>query len=355
MPADSSPKKILIVKLSAIGDVVLSTPVAEALRRDFPDARIDWLVGRAASPLVEHNPYVDRIHAIDEHIFWRKRLVALASLFRMLRRERYDAAYILHWSPWFHLFFWLLGVPFRAGFARDGRSFKLTRARPYVEADAQRHDAAQYLSLVSDGARPERPRLFFSAEESGALDRLLRGRGADDLKRSVAIAPGGGNNPKLFMPQKRWPARYFSELVRRLLVDSYTASIFVVGDADERALLEATIVDARVMIMAGTLSLRQTALLIQRCGLFVGNDSGLTHVAAAVDVPTVAFFGPTSPAGKTPFWSPQSTLYAEEPCSPCYRYGYAPPCPYALRCLETISPDQAMAAIQKLREELAHA
>jgi heptosyltransferase II len=356
------PLKVLIVKLSAIGDVTLSTPVAEALRRQYPGAEIHWLVGEKAAPLLQNNPHVDRLILINENIFWRKKFLALSELFFQLKFERYQKVYILHWSSWFHLFFRLMGIPERIGFARDGRSMGLTQSFPYVEASETAHDVTQYLRLASPTVSFIKPSLFFTEDEISTLENSVKQWMPAGVCRSpgeggwIAIAPGGGNNPKLFMPQKRWPAERFVALIRLLFKDDPGLRIFLLGDDSESDLLGSEFAkDSRVVQLAGRLSLRQTALLLQQCRLFIGNDSGLLHLAGALDIPSISFFGPTSPAGKTPFWTKHAVLYTKEPCSPCYKYGEAPPCPYSLKCLYNISAESALEAARRLRSVSSHA
>lgn len=343
--------KFLVVKLAAIGDAVLSLAALDALREEHPGAQITALMGHACAPVAEHHPALDRLWRIDETIFWKKRPVALLKLAWALRKERFDRVFILHWSPLFHHYFKWIGIPDRWGFAREGKASALTRQVPYVEASPAVHDVAQYLSAVSRNysacAIPARaPHIHLIADET-AWASAARGR----EKLTVAIAPGGGNNPKLFMPQKRWLTQRFIELGERLIRDQQ-AQLFVLGDASEKALLAplASRLPERVKVFAGQASLRQTAALIKASQLFIGNDSGLLHVSGAVGTPSLSFFGPTSPLGKLPVWLSHQVLYTQEACSPCYKHGFAPPCPYELKCMTHISTDAAYQAVLRLLE-----
>lgn len=348
-------QNVLIVKLAAIGDVVLSTPAIAAVRRRHPEARISCLIGNAAAPLLERNPHMDCLLRIDERIFWRKRLRPLMKLFQCLKSEPFDTVYILHWSPWFHFYFWLMGIPQRVGFARGGRSFRLTRAVPYREGDASAHDIDQYLRLVDGADAPgsagqDPPCLFLNTQEIQETREWLATRGLSPTTAFISVALGGGNNPKLFMPQKRWPVEHYARLLEALLAQENMTAVLV-GDHTEAGLLDRVAPPAlrkRLVEAAGELTLRQTAAVIQRSKLFIGNDSGLLHVAGAVGTPSLSFFGPTSPGGKTPVWAPHQFFYTAEPCSPCYQYGNAPPCPYRLKCLWNITPAQALDAARRL-------
>lgn len=350
-----SGKNVLAMKLAAIGDVAMTLPALTALKQADPGARVTLLIGQSAAPLADNNPAIDERIVVDENIFWRKKYAPLMRLFFQLKRRNFDAVYIMHWSRWFHVFFWLMGIPERIGFNREGLSFRLTRALPYMEGSADIHETQQYLRLVderygSTNPTANPPHLFFSATEMGNMDDLIARMGFPKDLSWIAMAPGGGHNAKLFMPQKRWPAANYAELTKRL-VNEEGAYVILLGDASEKDLLNSWLdqipADHRCNL-AGELSLRQTALLIQKCRLFIGNDSGLMHLAGTVGTPSLSFFGPTSPNGKLPVWTTYKYLYTHESCSPCYKYGQAPPCPYDLKCMHHISVDQAFAATHDL-------
>lgn len=344
--------KVLVVKLAAIGDVVLSLAALDAIRDEDPGVDLTLLVGNVCAPVAEQHPAIRRHWVIDENIFWKKRLLSLIKLAWQVRSERFDRVYILHWSPLFNYFFQAAGIRERWGFARDGDSRALTRQVPYREGDPNAHDVAQYLHAVSDrypvSGRPARlPRIYFTTDEERAAGARI-----GQATLPIAIAPGGGNNPKLFMPQKRWLTQGFTVLASRL-IQQHGATLFIAGDRTERGLLEplATRFPDRVHLMAGKLSLRETVAVIQHCKLFIGNDSGLLHVSGAVGTPSVSFFGPTSPHGKLPVWLAHEVLYTQETCSPCYKHGYAPPCPYDLQCMRRITLDDAYAAVMRVLQK----
>lgn len=349
---------ILIVKLSGIGDVVLSLPALHAIRQANPGAKISFLVGSAPAPLLFNHPDVDDVLSIDDTIFWRRKFLGLYELFRQLKKRQYTSVYIFQWSVWFHFFFYLMRIPQRYGFARGGRSFALTKSMPYTEASGI-HDATQYLSVVSEDylqqdARNIPPEIHFNRKDEEILCQSLSRTSAARYATWITVAPGGGKNAKLFMPQKRWPARNFSQLILRLLQDESTA-VFLVGDESDGELMkEYGLPSDRVISFAGQLGLRETGLLIQRSRLFAGNDSGLLHIAGAVGTPSLSFFGPTSPSGKLPVWAPHRALYTQEVCSPCYHYGAAPDCPFELKCLTNISVDSAWNAAKSLLEGQSH-
>ena len=346
-------KKILVVKLSAIGDVILAGYSFRAIKEQWPQAQLTVLTSHRTAPLLLNNRYVDHVLEIDEMIFWKKQIGPLMRLFKRLRDERYDAVFIMHWSTAFHWFFGLMGIPNRIGFEREGKSWRLTRKKPYVEGKQVLHDVQQYGSLVTDSKMDlsrlqDYSPLQYSQEEIKEFDRRMKAWAAQDSKPWIAVAPGGGNNPKLFMPQKRWPASSFAGVIQELQ-NKKNASIFLLGDASEKELLAPFLpASSNFVNLCGELSLRETGLLLRHCRLFIGNDSGLLHVAGAVGTPSLSFFGPTAPDGKVPVWAAHRVLYRQEACSPCYKYGKAPPCPYELKCLTQITVDDAFSKASEL-------
>lgn len=348
------PSRILIVKLAAIGDVVLTLPALETIRQLNPGAKLYWLIGERASPMVQDHPCIDEMITIDETIFWQKKIGALVHLFHRLKKLHCDQVYIFHWSRWFHIFFWLMGIPERFGFARDGISFRLTRSFPFCEGLRAPHAMLQYRAVASRGNSPEFteavvPHLVFSPHESLQIEQFCQEGGFPTGRPWIAIAPGGGNNPKQFMPQRRWPVDHYHQLVVSL-VRQWNAFVLLFGDETERRLIPSLPTDVNLHChdLAGALSLRAVALLIKKCRVFIGNDSSLMHIAGAVGTPSLLFFGPTAPDDKAPLWVDHEVLYTREACSPCYKYGKAPPCPYQLKCLHHITVPMTLDALQRL-------
>jgi lipopolysaccharide heptosyltransferase II len=349
-------QRLLIVKLGAIGDVVMALAAADAIKKEFPTCHITWLVGSRAAPLLENHPSIDNLWIIDENDFWKKRIFSLFQLGLSIRKQRFTGVYILHWSRLFHLFFWLAGIPGRYGFVREGKSFLLTRRVPYTEGKGAPLQINQYLSVVSDTYIQDNsihliPRLFIDAGIASAAIEKARLQGAN--RPWIIMAPGGGNNPKAQMPERRWPVASFIQLANDLSKETSYA-ILILGDSSEQLLFGKT--DSKssttILNLAGELTLMESAALIAQCVMFIGNDSGLLHIAGALGRPHLSFFGPTSPVDKVPAWTPHRVLYRSEPCSPCYKFGVAPPCPYGLKCLALISPQEALSECKNLLSTL---
>lgn len=339
-------ERILIIKLAAIGDVVMATPAFATIRRKHPAAHITLLVGAWAAPIVERDPSFDEMIVVDENIFWKKRVLPLLRLLLRLRRGRYDTAYVMHWSGFFNLFALLAGARSRIGFSRQGaRTHFLTCAVPFSEGEKGSHAVDRYLAMAGEPAIPENAlmRVYLSPAEESAMQAFVRER---VVGRCIALAPGGGANPRSSMPTRCWPEDKYVALGKLILADPDLSVVLIGGPAEMAmgARMRDSLGTARCVNTIGALTLRQTAALLKNCAVLVANDSAPMHIAAAVGTPTVSLFGPTAPYDKAPRGDSHRSLYRTETCSPCYRYGSFPDCKDR-RCLENILPEEVMACV----------
>ena len=333
-------KRILAVKLADLGDLLSVTPALQALREAHPAARIDLLVPPSSAGLLEGSPFLDRIVTYDKYQFDNLRglisplavLSALGLLVR-LRLERYDALALFHHfaTRWGSIKFRALalaaGSPVRAGLD-NGRGGFLT-LHALDRGFGARHEVEYWLAVAgllgADSGAGWRPSVPISEEHRAEAARLLQPIcNRHDMHSAPLLAchPGAGR----YSPARIWPTDRFAE-VARSLVDSRGADIVVVGGPDEVELaadLEKQVErPGKVHVFAGRTSIHVTAALIERCDLFVGNDSGPMHLAAAVGTPVVAVFGPSNwdawgpyvPAGEP---SPHTVVRRDLPCMPCF-------------------------------------
>jgi heptosyltransferase-2 len=333
-------QRILAVKQADLGDLLSVTPALQALREAHPSARIDLLVPPASAGLLEGADFLDRIITYDKYVFDSLRgllspsavLSALGLLVR-LRRERYDALALFHhfatrWgSIKFRALALAVGSPVRAGLD-NGRGGFLT-LHALDRGFGTMHEVEYWLAVAgllgANAGGGWRPSLPIAEAHRAEASRLLHGIGnRHAMQRSplVAFHPGAG----WYSLARIWPAERFAEVARRL-VDMYDADIVVVGGPDEvemAAGMEAHVErPGRVHVMAGRTSIHVTAALIARCDLFVGNDSGPMHIAAAVGTPVVAVFGPSNWAAWGPYVpadepSPHTVVRRDLPCMPCF-------------------------------------
>lgn len=330
------PPDILLVRLSSIGDIVLTTPVVRAIRARHPDARITYVVREDLAELVAHNP------RIDEVITWR-RGAPLGPLATALRQGHWTHRIDLHGS----LRSWRLrrmvggrwsGYPKH----RIRRTLLIaTRRRlggdlgPVVERYAK---AARELDITLDDRPAE---VFTSVEAERDAERFLGERGLGRSRRLVALVPGAAHFTK------RWPEGHWSALVSELV---RTSDIVILGGDAERAVAERLEAqgEGRVASAAGHGGLLFSAALLRRAAVAAAGDTGLMHLATAVGTPVVALYGPgVREFGFFPWRGAHRLLEQELACRPCSAHGSAR-CPLGhLDCLRLTTPGVVLDALTR--------
>lgn len=281
-------RRILVVKPCCLGDMLMATPALRALKHHFPGARIQVLTTDWCVPALDNNPHVAGTLPYPPH----PTPVRLLALAQRLRQERFDVGVSLDRSPLVNGLLLLAGIPERAGIDSRGRGVGLTRrASPKPE----QHESDLFLSVAAAlGVPPcgEQPEFHPSLEARQQAERVIGGA----QRPLVVIHPGGALNPGSAMLSKRWPAIAFGELAS-LLVQREGATIVLVGALSDRDAVQvaADFTDGPVIDLGGQLSIPELAAVVERADLYIGNDSGASHLAAAVGTPTVTIFGPTSP------------------------------------------------------------
>ncbi len=334
-------QRILIVRTSAIGDVVFASPLAAALRRTFPQAHIAWVVEPGIDALVAPDP------SIDECIVWPKRewsqllrrgrLIALWQRVRTfrarLRARRFDVALDLHGLAKSALIAWLSGAPRRIGLGgREGSRWLVTevvaRGGDRARIGSEYLHLAQYLGLQIDDFLP---RLHVDADAQRRAAELLARNG---------LAPGGYAVFAAFTtrPQKHWFEASWRELAAALSQRTGLVPVLLGGPAD-RAGAAAIVGGAPgVVDLTGQTNLAEAAALVRSAALIVGVDTGLTHMGTAFSVPTVALFGSTCPYTITGR-SNARVIWLGLSCAPCHR---RPTCGGAWNCMREITVSRVM-------------
>jgi len=275
-------KKILVVSLTNIGDVVLTCPVIDALINRFPLAEISIVVGPKAQTLFERNPYIKKVH-----VFTKKETFGeLVFLVRQLRQQRFDAVIDLRNTA----LGYFLGVPFHTSV--------FTHIDPYLHKRDQHWQRLQ--SLFSDVERTKKRYAIF-------IDETIRKKSENILRQALeygkgycVIAAGSADR------KKRWTADGFI-FICQALVQVYRMPVFFVGDILDYEGAENIIrrVSQGAVNLCGKLSLLETTWVLRNSRLLLCNDSAAMHLASYFDVPTVALFGPTDPRKYGP-WGERS-------------------------------------------------
>ncbi|MFH1857355.1 MAG: lipopolysaccharide heptosyltransferase II [Candidatus Omnitrophota bacterium] len=333
-------KKILVVNVNWVGDVLFSTPFLQALRLRFPESRIACLVVPRCREVLEGNPSLDELLIYDERgahrFFWGK-----LRLIRMLQRRHFDRAYLLHRSFTRRLLVTLAGIPERIGYAIKWRGFLLTEKIP--PSQEKYHKVAYFLKLLPEGTRLENLNYTLKTDESDhqAVGRLLETKGLRQDEPFIVFCPGGN------WPPKRWPPENFAALGDRL-IQQYHQKVVIVGAAKDLSLGEkiASGMAVKPVLLCGETTLKQLAALFKRASFVVSNDTGPMHVAQSQGARVIALFGPTDPELTGPWGTaPKQVLRKEVACNenpPCYEVN----CPDN-RCMQAIRLEDVLDAIQR--------
>lgn len=334
---DASTPNILAVRFSSIGDVLLTTPLLRAIRRRYPAGRLTVLTKQAYAPLLNQNPNVDRVLALDGQR-------SLASVATELRASRYTHLLDLHDSVRSRTL--RLLVPGRWSTYpkhRVARTVLIHTKRDYYAEHrpvAERYfAAARTLDVVPDGNPPD---LFLAPEAEREVAAWFAAAPLDPDRPTVALAPGAAH------ATKRWPIEHWRTLLARI-TDAGFQAVILGGEEDQT--VAASIVEGAasgVMNVAGRYGLQGTAALIRRSVALVSGDTGVMHMATAVGTPVVALFGPTVRAfGFFPYTDRARIVELDLGCRPCSSKG-GPRCPLGHhRCLRQISPDTIYQALSQ--------
>ena len=295
-----NPQRIVLILPCCIGDVVLATATLKALRRRFPSAHLTWAVGTWSKSVLEGHPLLDALWDTGAAALPVKSAAGFVRFVRGLRQGRYDLAVSLVRSPLMSAAVWLAGIPQRAGLDSGGRGFGYNLRVP-VDPLQPRHEAEIYLdvarALGADTADCHANLPVSGAARTAVAAQLAQ---AGVQPPYIVLHPGGGQNPGMTLDLKRWPPQHFAALADRL---AGLGSVVLLGSAADADLVAAVAAQMRVpaVRMDGRLSIPQAAALAQGARLYVGNDTGLTHVAAAAGAKTVMILGPSDPARYAPF------------------------------------------------------
>ena len=331
-PEEKGP--ILLVPYMWIGDFVRCHSVAQILHARYPGRPVDVLATTLCAPLADYMPGVRRAIVCDLPR-GRLALAEQSTLAARLKREGYGNALVMPRTWKSALAPFLAGIPRRTGFFGEARLLLLNDVRFGERRLPRMVDRCAMLALPPGASQPPSwplPELAVPAASSAAW-RQSRGLNGDN-RPVVALAPGAVG------PSKRWPASAYVALTRRLLATG--ASVWVLGGPDEKALAAEIIGDTAARDLTGT-DLRDAIFALASATAAISNDSGLLHVAAALRVPTVGIFGPTSPWHWAPLNPLAATIETKSAldCRPCHK----PVCRLGHhRCMREIGIDEILAA-----------
>jgi heptosyltransferase-2 len=343
-------KRLLVRGPNWIGDAVMCEPALAALRPLFPAAEITLLVKPAIAELFKGHPGVDRI-LVYEDPGRHAGLAGKWALANAIRRARFQLAILFQNAFEAALLTFLAGIPARCGYATDGRGFLLTDSVAVPTRTKISHQVHYYLDLLRPlgavtSAVP--PRLYLTDEEEGAMAVKLADAGVGGSDFVVGLNPGS-----VYGGAKRWLPERFAETAERLIQDCQagtgrTVRVVIVGARGEEGLghVVAQKMPHAPVVLSGRTTVRELMAVIKRCGLFLTNDTGPMHIAAAFNVPLVAVFGPTDARSTAPFGNSHSIVRQPVECSPCLLRE----CPIDHRCMTRVTVERVhQAAVEKLK------
>lgn len=332
--------RVLVVRLRSIGDTVLATPSLIALRRFLPEAQIDILLEDWVAPVLEGFDAVDNVLTVGRNGWSR-----LEAAFH-IRQSKYDVAFNLHGGTTATFFVRASGAKYRAGFASYQYSFLYTHLSPAPQTFWQTehaHSAEQQLALLGFVGVPvlDRPKTFLrvTEKEAVAMNLFLQSHAID--AENIALI-----HPAAAFETKQWAAKNFAGTIDYLSSEGFSP-VVVATQKEEHVIRELTENTKTVFHAFTNLTLPQIKTLAAKAKVFVGNDSGIAHIAAAVGTPSVVIFGSSNVNHWRPWTNaPNEVVFDKLPCQPCAGY-FCSEFENA-ECIKNVSVESVSAAIRKV-------
>jgi heptosyltransferase I len=364
--------RILLIKPSALGDVVHTIPVLVKLRTRYPRARIDWLITPENAEVVRHHPALSNVVLFARRDFskpghrWRA-VIGFFDLLKQIRRAKYDLVVDMHGQVRSAFFALISGARVRIGFdrpikfsrtisaehdlrnvpsrgwrgAREGSWIAYTHRIPIPTLDV--HAVDRYLwvgKLLGFDDEPPNLAIHLSAETIRNVEGLLEQQGIPAGKPLVVLVPG------TIWETKHWTIDGFAGVARHFLREGF-AVVLAGTKRDETRSRQIAEAAPGTRDLSGKTSPADLAALIQRSEVAVTNDSGSMHVAASLGKPMVSVFGPTNPVHIGPYERPESVVRVDLPCSPC-NYRRLAQCPYDHACMKQVTSAMVVERAQKI-------
>ncbi len=360
-------RRVLVVKLDEIGDAVMLTPFVRELRAGLPQAWITLVVKPQLKELWDTCPYVNEVIAFDRQAglsSLRGHLRALSFAAKKLWKKRFDLAIVPRWdSDIYNATFlaYFSGARERLGYSESVIEGKRQLNKDYdrlytkVSFDAGlKHDSLRNLDLLGGlGLRTGemKTELWVSQDDLMAADELLASKGVLRDGLLACICPSGGSSVL-----KQWPVENFIELGRWLQKTCGAKIIVAGGPGDEQVCRQVTEgIGGGAVNLCGGLGLRRAAAIFMRCGVFIGNDTGPTHMAAAMGTPVIAIFGSSCPHRFAPVGDKCVVLWKAFECSPCFQHDHADRCAECIHektaCLEALTLSDLKKAVTGILEK----
>lgn len=313
---DNNAQHILIIRFSSMGDIVLTTPVIRALRTRFPQARLDFVTKRAFVELLQTNPHLDHVYAYAPQNSYQ----GLFYLARQLRKNRYDLCIDIHKNLRSHLLRFLIHPKHTVTYSKQVISRTLlvkigiNRYKEILQVPERYLKRLSAFRVVNDEKGLE---LFPTSQHYANVQTIFQ------QEHLTEKEPVIGFGPIASYPLKQWSPEKFITLGQQL-IQQYHARIMIFGGPEDRQAGKtiAKQLPNSPIVLCGRVSLLESAAALERCAIFVGNDTGTVHIATAMKTPVIVLFGPTTKEfGFYPYRIPSQIICKPLPCRPCTHTG----------------------------------
>ena len=333
-------KTLVILRTDRNGKVLLSTVAIDAVKDQFPNVEISFVTSTYSKSLLEDRDNVKEIFTFDifkeKGIFWNA--IALA---KKLKAAKFDTSVTLNPHKVLHLACFFAGIPLRIGYDRKW-GFLLNKKIRDKRDEGKKHEIEytyDLLALLGVTKPVKGPYLPVNKKAEESLAGILTGKGIFSDKKMIVIHPGSSN------PSKIWSWRNYVELIKRIKKNIYS-NVVLVGSEQEKDISGKIMENSGedVKDLTGCLDIKELIAFLRRCDVFIGNDTGPMHMAAAVGIPVVAIFGRNIPGVSPVRWRPWGdkniVLYRTMGCDPCLDSG----CRKNFKCLEAVTVDAVFSA-----------
>jgi len=341
--------RILIVQTAFIGDVILTLPLLQTLKKYYPWATIDFLCIPSTRNVLETHEGLGNLIVYDKHQK-ESGFLSLHKLILSLSQSKYDVAIVPHRSFRSAYLVWRAGIPIRVGFDTSAGKYFFNRR---IEYQKKLHEIDRNIRLLEAlnirTSEKVFPKISFTEEDHTIVNTWFKAFGIDPDSKLIAIAPGS------VWATKRWLPEHYVQTVKELSNHSYK-TVLIGGKQDQEIgnFIEESVA-GELANAIGKFTLRQSALILKKCQLLIANDSAPQHLAVSVKTPVITVYGPTVPEfGFFPYGANDKVVESKNlSCRPCSIHG-GPKCPIGtFECMKNIHPNEVLKAVYQILDLMA--
>jgi len=305
--------RILLIRLSSLGDIVLTSPAIRAVRKHFPDAYIAMLVGKQSADVLTENPHLDEVITLDRKAA-NSNIGETRKVMVELRRRKFDLAIDFQRKFRTSLLAYLSGAKYRVGYHQPCGALCVVRVPDGVNKHAidRNFDLLSAIGIHADDRETE---LFLANSDREYAEQILANANVNSQSLKIGLFPGAG------WQHREWVSERFAAIGDRAY-EHFGVQTLIFGGPNEKDLVDKTTgyMTSTPVKLAGNLTIRQLAALIEKCDVFVTNDTGPMHISVAMKTPTIALFGPGNHVKFQPIGQAHTTIRHDIPCSPCKQF-----------------------------------